>query len=158
MEQFSIPSKNTLNPIHPIELLNLQFWDINELPNTLHKKLYDTIATSNPPATLSLLQKIFLYIPILLLETTLEYKTLVHGYHKPPGPPIHPPPINQHINYFNIEAKITTWNITSLNTSIPYIYTYSFNKITMTYYYYKKQNLPPKNHQNIYISLIIPIK
>ena len=52
MEHSPILLEDTLYSLHLIEILNLQFPNINKLPNTIHKKIYDEIATSNPPATL----------------------------------------------------------------------------------------------------------
>ena len=124
MEHSSTPPEDILYPIHSIEISNLQFLDINKLPNTIYKKLYDKIATSNPSATLISLQIEFPYIPIPLLQTALEYQNPIYGYHKLPPPTIHPPPIIYNTNYSNLKAKIVTWNIASMNTSIPYLYSF----------------------------------
>ena len=124
MEHFSVPPEHILYSIHPIEILNLQVPNINKLPNTIHKKIYDKITTSNLSTMLILLKIAFPYIPIPLFKIALECQNPIHGYHKPLPSTIHPPPIIHNTNYSNLEAKIVTWNIAFMNTSIPCLYSF----------------------------------
>ena len=88
-----------------------------------------------------------------LLKSALECKNPIHSYHRPPLPLVHPPPIIHHTNYLSLETKITTWNITSINTSIPCLYTFiQQNKPAILLLQETKLTTkkPPKYLQNLF--------
>ena len=90
-------------------------------PTSIHQKLYDYIATQPQPNHDQITTK-FPFLPSSLIKNALKCKLPITGYIPPPPPPTHPPPQIHNPTYTSNSASIISWNIATLNTSLPCIY------------------------------------
>jgi exonuclease III len=96
--------------------------NITNLPTTIHKELYEYIE-NNPQATTETVKHIFPFLPDTLLSEASRCKMPLIGYTHPPPHNIHQPQQPQNIEYSSPSTKIITWNVASLNTSLPSLHT-----------------------------------
>ena len=123
----------TQNPNHTLTTSHLytQFFNNNQdlvsLPNNVHNTLYAHIFQSNLPATFESIKTLFPYLPDTLIYTALQCTHPLLGYSHPP--PIINPPIARINNseYSTSNTHFTTWNISSLNTSLPCLHSFLEN-------------------------------
>ena len=86
--------------------------------NSIHQQLYDYIAT-RPQLNIAQITAKFPFLPTTLIDNALKCKQTITGYIPPPPPPPHPPPHLHNHTYAPTPASIISWNIATLNTSLP---------------------------------------
>ena len=91
-------------------------------PNSIHQQLYDYIAT-RPQLNIAQITAKFPFLPTTLIDNALKCKQAITGYILPPPPPPHPPPHLHNHTYASTLASIISWNIATLNTSLPCLHT-----------------------------------
>jgi hypothetical protein len=113
-----LPEQTLLTP-HPYQKFLTDHADTISLPHTIHTKLYDFINQSFPPPTLEIIKNHFPYLPHTFIIEALKSTQPLLGYLPSPLPniPLRPPPYN--VEYSTLATHFTTWNISSLNTSLP---------------------------------------
>ena len=116
---------NYLTPLiqenHILEQFYKNHEHLTSLPTTIHCELFDYII-SHPTPTFEEIQIKFPYLPPTFIYKTLLCRQPINGYIQPPPQPPHPPPSIQNVIYNNNATSIISWNITTLNTSIPCIH------------------------------------
>ena len=115
---------HTLSTPHPYTQFLNNNQELMTLPTTIHSTLYEHISQSNPPANFDSIKILFPYLPDPLIHKALRCTQPLLGY-IPPPPTNHPtiPRINNNA-YTTLDIHFTTWNISSLNTSLPCLHSF----------------------------------
>ena len=106
---------------HILEKFYSTYSNLLTKPTSIHQQLYDYIATQPQPNTDQITAK-FSFLPLSLINNALKYKQPITGYIPPPPPPLHPPPQIHNPTYTSTSASLISWNIATLNTSLPCIH------------------------------------
>jgi hypothetical protein len=115
---YTNPNQTLFTP-HSYNQFFMDNHDLISLPSSLHIKLYDYIIQSKPPANFEFTKITFSFLPNTLITETLWCTHPLIGYIQPPQNIIHPFPRTNNIEYTSHTTHFTTWNISSLNTSLP---------------------------------------
>jgi hypothetical protein len=124
MAALNSPPEQTLLTPHPYQKFLTDHADTISLPHTIHTKLYDFINQSIPRPTLDFIKNHFPYLPHTLFVKALKSTQPLLGYLPSPlqNIPPRPPPYN--VEYSTLATHFTTWNILSLNTSLPCLHSF----------------------------------
>jgi hypothetical protein len=98
--------------------------DTISLPTTIHSKLYEYITQNNSQVNFESTKSTFPFLPDSLNTEALKCTHPLIGYRHHPQNITHPNTRSSNPEYTNHDTFFTTWNISSLNTSLPCLLSY----------------------------------
>jgi hypothetical protein len=104
---------------HPYNQFLIDNQELISLPKTIHRKLYEYITQNLSQVTFETTKTNFSFLPDTLITKALKCTLPLEGYRHPPQNTVHPNIRHNNLEYTNHATYLTTWNISSLNTSIP---------------------------------------
>jgi hypothetical protein len=110
---------NTLLTQHTYNQFLINNHELISLPLSIHTKLYDHIIYNNPPASYETTKTSFPYLPDILIREALNCTQPLIGYIQQPQTTIPLPQRTNNNNYTSNATYFITWNVSSLNTSLP---------------------------------------
>jgi hypothetical protein len=93
--------------------------EIISLPSSIHTKLYDYIMQNRTHATFETTKTTFPFLPDALISEAMRCTHPLTGYKHLLRNNLRTPPRTNHTDYTNQPTHFTTWNISSLKTSVP---------------------------------------
>ena len=125
------PERHILTP-HPYTT----FLENNQnviLPKTsIYTEIYEFIHNQDTTPTSITLQNKFSFLPNQLITETLQCLESINEYLHPPPPPATPAPTIRTNTDTEHETNIITWNVSSLNTSLPDLQNLIHNSLNNT--------------------------
>jgi hypothetical protein len=127
MYRLSLQFQN-LAPLTLIQHPYTQFLKDNQetisLTTTIHRKLYEYITQNNSHVNFESTKTAFPFLPDTLITEALKCTLPLIGYRYPPRNTIHSNIRITNPVYTNHATHFSTWNISSLNTSLPCLHSY----------------------------------
>ena len=108
---------------HLIKQFQINNKHLTTLNESIYQELYTFITTSPQVSQQNLLEK-FPYLPNSLITGAFKCLNPILGYTHPNPAPMHLPPQVHNPKYSYSKTHMTIWNIASLNTSLPCIYSF----------------------------------
>ena len=109
---------------HPYNQFLIDNQELISLPKTIYCKLYEYIIQNLSQVTFETIKTNFPFLPDTLITEALKCTLPLEGYRHPPQNIVHPNIRHNNLEYTNHATYLTTWNISSLNTSIPCLQSY----------------------------------
>jgi exonuclease III/uncharacterized phage-associated protein len=104
---------------HPYNQFLKDNQELISLPTTIHHKLYAYITQNNFQVNLETTKTNFPFLPDTLITEALKCILPLESYKHPPQNIVHPNIRHTNPEYTNHATYFTTWNISSINTSLP---------------------------------------